>query len=494
MFLALAVIPLAQWAVGQIMFVSDAILPALYTLGFALAIAASAKLARDHPAPWPDALMVALVAAALLSTGLALIQWLRVEILHVPLDFLPPGGRPFANLSQPNHLATLLALGLAGALYLFERHRIGPGVTTLLCAWLGVGLLMARSRTSWLFLLFLALWWFVCRRRVRLRGWAVVTGLSAFALGTLAWTTVNEWLLLSLPVATIAERADTGLRRQLWVAMIEAIGLSPWVGWGWNQVSVGHLAVAMEHGAGQRVFQNAHSIILDLPLWMGAPLALVVMACAGRWLVAQMRACADGLQWSLALAILAIGTHALTEYPLDYAYFLFTLGLLVGALEGRDREPHNLRAHVATFIAPWVVSLGMLFWIGVEYMKVEESARQVRMVLAGVGLEKVSFVPPPDVAVLDAPREYHRLWITRVRSDMPVEDLTWMRKVVFRNPSSPAMLQYALAAGLNGRPDDAERMLRAVCNVHPPRRCAEAREFWRAAQNEYSELKAIALP
>jgi hypothetical protein len=137
----------------------------------------------------------------------------------------------------------------------------------------------------------------------------------------------------------------------------------------------------------------------------------------------------------------------------------------------------------------------MLFWIGADYMKVEESARQVRMVLAGVAHGKSpSDVPPPNTVLLDAPREFHRLWITPAQPGMTSQELTWMRDVVWRNPSSIAMLRYAMATGLNGRIQESSRTLRAICNIHTPKRCEEARASWKAAQSTYPQLKDVPTP
>jgi O-antigen ligase len=483
--LALAAVPLLQRLFGQIVFLSDAVLPALFIVGFALCISIAADLAANGSKHWPDSLMIALLTAALASTGLALLQWLHVQDVMVPLDPLPPGGRPYANLSQPNHLATLLALGLAANLYLFERRRLGP---------IGFGLLMTQSRTGWLFVALLAVWWLAGRRFLRLQFVPFAVGLAAFALGVWQWTTLNQAILSSDPATSLDQRLDTGLRTALWRAMVEAVGHSPWIGWGWNQVVLGHLSVAYEHDAGQRVFQNAHSIVLDLMLWMGIPLALLVLALAGYWLLRQARQCNDGARWGLLLAVGAIGAHAITEYPLDYTYFLLTLGLLVGTLQGLEPIGRSWTLPRASFLLPWVGCVAMMFWVGVEYMQVEESARRVRMVLSGVGIDKVPYAPPPNVRLLDGLREYHRFVITPVQRGMSAEQLDWMRDVAQRHPYPPSLQRYALAAGLNGRTEESTRTLRAICNVHPPKWCNSSRESWRTAQREYPELVVIPLP
>jgi hypothetical protein len=116
--LALAVVPWLQWYAGQVVFLSDAALPSLYIAGFALAIAAAANLAAEDPVRWTDSLMIALLAAAAISIMLALLQWLQRPVSDMLLDPIQPGGRPYGNLSQPNHLATLSGLGLAAVIHL----------------------------------------------------------------------------------------------------------------------------------------------------------------------------------------------------------------------------------------------------------------------------------------------------------------------------------------------------------------------------------------
>ena len=327
-----------------------------------------------------------------------------------------------------------------------------------------------------------------------MRGLAVFALCASMVAGVVVWASVNRSLLLPELTTQLDERLDPSLRVNLLKAMIEAIARSPWIGWGWNQVSFGHMAVALEHDAGQRPYQNAHSIVLDLPLWMGIPLAAIVLTLAAWWLVRQVRASNDGARWSILLAVGAIGVHALTEYPLDYAYFLLTLGLLVGTLEGMSSSARMISAPVATYLVPWFAATAMLVWVGAEYLKVEESARQVRMVLAGIGLEKRSYVPPPDTVLLDGLREYHRFWMTPARPGMTDDELAWMRVVVLRNPAPPAMLRYALALGMNKHEDEAARMLRAICNIHPPKRCEQARESWRTAQQQHAELASVPPP
>lgn len=133
-------------------------------------------------------------------------------------------------------------------------------------------------------------------------------------------------------------------------------------------------------------------------------------------------------------------------------------------------------------------------WVSVEYVKVESAARQLRFVMLGIGVERVPDAPVPEVWLLDQPREFHRYWMTPATPGMSVERLDWMRRVSMREPRPPAQLRYALAAGLNGRPEEATVTLARLCKLHAAVRCDEGRESWVAAQQQHPVLRSIPYP
>jgi hypothetical protein len=68
-----------------------------------------------------------------------------------------------------------------------------------------------------------------------------------------------------------------------------------------------------------------------------------------------------------------------------------------------------------------------------------------------------------------------------------------MRDVMQRNSSPPAMLRYALAAGLTGRADEAAKTLALICSLHDEKRCAEGRQSWVQLQDKYPQLRGIVM-
>lgn len=491
--LATALVPLLQTMVGQIGFVSDGVLASLYLVGFALSVVAGASVVVARRAELLEGLCAALFVAALVSTGLALYQWLRLGASLYVVD-LPPGARPFANLAQPNHLATLLALGVAALLHWYEGRRIGGWTAAVAVAWLGLGMLMTQSRTAWLFVVLTVIAWATFRRKARLRLplVAVVGGALAFFLAVLLWGTVSD--AMDVSSQALEGRLAAGPRTLLWPILVDAVRQAPWFGYGWNQVGLAQQAVALAHPRANYWFTDSHNLFLDLVLWNGLPLGLLFSGLLALWLYRQTRACTDPERWALLLAVSALFLHAMLEYPHDYTYFLLPIGLIMGMLDATDQSTRIQVLPRSALAVPLVLTMAMLGWIGVEYMRVEEAARQLRFVAARIGLDRVSAAPVPKVWLLDGLREGHRYAITEAHHDMSTAELGWMRKVAQHNASAPILLRYAVAAGLNGQSRQALNTLGILCKMNLPARCAEARAEWERLQLQHAELHGIPFP
>jgi O-antigen ligase len=488
--LALAVVPMLQHAFGLVPYFSDAQLASLYLAAFALALVAGATPQRTDAETLLTTLLGALLVAGAVSVALALAQWLQLGPFNFIAD-LRPGDRPFGNLAQPNHLATLLSLGVVALLHLFESRRLGAVGVLALLGWLGLGLVMTQSRTGWLSMGLLALWCLWQRRKLALRLTpAAVWGSGVvFVAAILSWRALNEWLAIG--TGPLAERLTPGTRLLHWRALWDAVWLEPWTGYGWQQVALAQQRTVLDHAPSLEMIQSSHNLLLDLLVWNGVLIGVPVIAFVLWWFIAALRRCADPSAFVLVAAVGILGAHAMLEYPLEHSYFLLPLGLFAGLLEpwpGRALLPRPV------FGAALAAMTGMLFWIGAEYLEVEQANRDVRLMLAGYGLDKVPEVPPPEVRLLDGPRDYHRFMIASARPGTPPAELDWMKQVVQRNAYPPAMMRYALAAGLNGRAGEAALTLRRLCHMHPKQRCEEARESWAAAQAQFPVLGSIPAP
>lgn len=497
--MALAAVPMLQWLGGMIPFLGDALLCTMFLLAFGMCIVASRALTVAHRDDWLLALMVAMLGGAVASTGIGLSQWLQVD--HWLIEYLPPGGRVYANITQPNSLASLLALGIVGLLWLFERRRIGRIGAIVGVAFLGYGMVMTQSRTGWLFVSGLALWTVLMQRRMALRtGWpAVATAVATFIGGSLLWQPLNTVLGLSLEVSTTQRISSAGTRPGNWFNLLDAASREPWFGWGWMQVSVAQQATLLDHPPQREWLTYSHNLPIDLLIWNGIPLGLALCGMGTWWLVSRIRACRDVDRWAMLGGIGALLVHAMLEYPLAYAYFLLPLGMMIGAVEARhapafDSSPAGggvvFRLPFATLLA---ASLAIFAWIWVEYVEIEDVARRQRLKEAGY-IADGQAAAVPDIVLLDQQREFLRFRMDPAREGMAAQDLDRMRTVSQRFAPPAAMLRYALAAGLNGREAEAERTLRLLCHMWTVLNCNEGREAWNSAQAKYPKLKAVPYP
>jgi hypothetical protein len=295
---------------------------------------------------------------------------------------------------------------------------------------------------------------------------------------------------------SIADRLHPGRRGAIYETVIDAALRSPWVGYGWQQMPLAQLAAAQDHVPITYWLTSAHNLVLDLIVWNGIPIGLAVAGAATWWLVSRVRLCRDTATGALLVSLGILCVHSMLEFPLHYAYYLLPAGLMVGAIEARTRSDAKWPAlHLPRlgFVFLWLslsVSLGL---VAAEYFKVEEATR--RAGLRDVGLMSASEpAEAPDVVLLDGPREFIQMWLSEAREGMTPAELQWMHDVAYRYPVPPALFRYALAEGLNGRADEAQRTLDLLCRVASRKRCEEGRLNWGKAMEKFPCLRGIAFP
>ena len=482
--LLLSAVPLIQSFAGQINFVGDAVIASLYIVGFAMAVLCGNRIVNHQKSP--EALVTlapvqaAIVLAGLLSTGVALHQWLNLGLLAIFIVELPTGLRPFANLAQPNQLATLLMLGLMACVFLYEAKLVRGVVAMLAALVLSFGLAMTQSRTVLLGLVVVWAGYFLLKRRAALRIRPIALALlTLFFLACVwAWPSINDLLLLPRD-GSLAERMGENLRVTLWHLMIEAVGRQPWTGYGWNQIASAQQAVALEFPATHWWFESAHNVVLDLALWAGLPIAILVTAGVLLWLKRRVGACRDPLSWSVLVGIVVVLCHSMVEYPLAYAYFLLPLGLFMGALDPAVNGPEQKwRIPRIVPAAIGMIALAVFGKVVTEYFALEEEWRNVRMERTFVG----GTVEPPatDIVLLTqlkARAEFARLTPS---PGMPPEQLEWMRRVAGRYPNVTFMLPYARAAEMNGQSDAAAIVIAKICKMQSQYVCQRTLQEWGA--------------
>lgn len=494
----LALVPVAQWSVGLVPFVSDAVLPAGYLAAFAIAVVAGTQLAqRPHFCTW---LYGAVALAAAISVAIGLTQWLGLG----PIAFVEPwtpGDRIVANLVQPNQLACLLALGMVAAFWLFERQLIGAITVTVLLAWLAIGLALTQSRAAWLMVIAIAGLWLWHRRTLGLRTsaaglLAVVSVLGAAALARAPLHAL--WQIDGAAVGGAALRTPPNLRLAHWQTLWDALMLEPWFGYGWLQVAAAQQAAALDNATTYELLSAAHNQALDLLIWNGLPLGLALIGIIAWWFLDRARRCRDRDAWAALTVVAVFAAHSMVEFPLQYAYFLLPAGVFVGVIEARVPSRGGALASMnvprAALLGALLAMSAALYVIWGEYLEVDEAVRQVRLKNEAHIVHKDLNPQAPNVTLLDAQREYVRLWTVEPVAGMAPEQIDWMRVVARRFAAPGALERYALAAGLNGRPDEALRALSLMCRMSLPRHCDRARVVWQQRAAHHPALLAVPYP
>ncbi|CAG2170159.1 unnamed protein product [Oppiella nova] len=287
LILPVLAIPLIQWGGGEILYLSNALLCTAYIAMFWLMLVVGYNLAVGEKGQREQVFKVfslVVFTGAILSSFIAMTQWLGLNEYFRPLVNLLNGNRPYANFAQPNNLATFMCMGK-----MLPNYILGPSTFIFLLT-----IALTQSRTAWVVCLFtliyLTIKQFGQTKRfgfVKLLAWsgvfiALITCLPMF----------NQWIasVSTQDVAqadSVVERATSGyLRLDMWSQALVAISEKPWFGYGWNQTGMAQIA-AFDLYPSHEWYKTAHNVILDLLIWNGIPiggLIIVYMACWLYWL------------------------------------------------------------------------------------------------------------------------------------------------------------------------------------------------------------------
>ena len=321
-------------------------------------------------------LSVTFLITGLLSSLLAYIQWLGFsQNQNYVLSLV--GNRPYANFAQPNHLATFLFLSLISLYYLFEKNKIKPLFLLVLSFFLIWAIILTQSRTAWIVIFFIPLFLLFKSKKISLN----ITKLQlagifgSFWLMVISLPYVNQWLSPYFNIAqssTLIERATTGhLRLNIWNQMIHAILEKPWFGYGWGQTTAAQYAV-IDRYPGTEWASSAHNILLDILVWCGIPLGLIIIGYFA-YLYFNFLFNSKSLETVCAtLMISAVLIHAMFEYPLHYAYFLLPVGFLCGICLAEQKvktfEISNKWGYVVV-----IIGFGLLYQVFKEYDQITDN-------------------------------------------------------------------------------------------------------------------------
>lgn len=489
-----AFIPWLQLATGKLDFLGIAVLASLYLLGLAgtLVIGDRAAVHWTPPRVLHAVAWVVLISS-LVSMWLALYCWQGLDYLGLWSSGATGREQATANLNQPNQLATLLVMGMLSVAALLDGRKIGRFTATALVVLFGLGLAMTQSRAGLAEIGVVAA--LLIFKRKALRGELRVRDIVVAALIVLAmrWLWANGAALFGDVALRAADAVGQSNSNRLshWKEMVAAIRLQPWTGWGWVSTSLAHYAVSPDFPATMEVLAQSHNLFIELLVWNGVPLGLVLIGGLLVWFWLAVRRTDDSSTLIALAIILAVSTHAMVEYPLHYAFFLLPVGFLAG-LVSRGAMP-DLRWK---FPKIWIESLlaiaGILTAvIAVDYNRLDEDLRALRMEANRVGLHtpRHEYSTPIVLWQLHAAMEFYR---KVPHEGMTAEELEDMARVAKRFPAGIYLVQYAMAMALNGRPDEAREALRRVCKTDVS--CEAMKVRWKGLGKNMPAVAAIPWP
>lgn len=451
--------PWLWWFMGVGLFAGDALICSLYLLAVVAAVFVGYSWAQAS-CDWLAILASFVAVVAGLSATIGLVQWLQLSgpfaMYMVQSD---PGDRAMGNLGQPNHLGTLLLLGLSALLSLFETRRLGRTAFTVCVAYLTMVLLLTSSRAALLGVLVVTGFLLCKSAHLRLQrrfliGWAVATLAVSAAL---PWISQSLFMGDGRGMASLTRTAD---RLEIWAQVLAGISQAPWLGYGWNQTPTAHAAGALA-SPGSLTYGSAHNLVLDLMAWSGVFGGLLWTGLLAWWLASRVIAARAPAAIAALAGLLPLAAHSLVEHPFAYAYFLVLGGLLAGVVEAFHVGASTIRWMRNRAMALVLLCAAVGAYVCHEYLLIEEDFRIVRFENLRIGQTPSDYVQP-QIRLLSQMGEMLHAARIRPMPGMEPMDIERLHKVTLRFPWSPLYLRYAYVLALNGDPVGAARQLHLV--------------------------------
>ncbi|HAV56443.1 MAG TPA: hypothetical protein DCX45_02675, partial [Acinetobacter junii] len=177
--------------------------------------------------------------------------------------------------------------------------------------------------------------------------------------------------------ASIVQRAGSGHERLgMWMQILHAIAERPLFGYGWNQTSIA-VVESIEFNTVQVWFNSAHNIILDLLIWNGVPLGVLIVGYLSLWLLWLNKTAKDSTSIIAIMMVCAILIHAMLEFPQRYAYFLLPMGFLLGLIQAQTPQLKGITIKKNVVRCVWLISVIVLLLIWRDYKLFQDNSRLI---------------------------------------------------------------------------------------------------------------------
>lgn len=404
--------------------------------------------------------------------------------------------RPSGMILQPNQLATIQVWGLIGLTWLRYRRSITMPFFLGGFSVIAFGVGLTQSRAGLLeMLVVLGLLVFALRTSPRRDiVWTWAGAIALLIVWSLNFGTVAEWLgVRSTAVARLS--AIDGARIDAWRAFWAAVMARPWTGYGITDVGYAYVAMALERPdiyIGQR-FAHAHNALLDLVLWVGLPLGVLIVGAFVVWLFRRMLTLSVVPESVFPLAVvLALGVHAMLELPHHFLYFIVPAGFCIGWLCNVDaRQPVWTLPRWAWGVAGAAV-VAVTTPIAMDYFPYQERYTEWRYENQRVGKRPDIEVHKP--IVLNQIHDELALYRYPLGVNMPDDQLQWIADTARSVNSPPAYFAAAKAQALAGHREEAHLWMMRFNAIMDPEGVQQMKAIWLKDQARYPEIANLPWP
>ncbi|PMS17461.1 polymerase [Trinickia dabaoshanensis] len=406
------------------------------------------------------------MATALVVGGLFAVFCQVVQLFHAEAKFAPfvvaynvtTDRRPFGNMAQANHLATVIAFALAGAMYLVQTRRINVLVWAVVSAICVLGQALTVSRGPWLqtgVIVVAGFWMALVAPRAnvfsgrRTREWMIpVLLVVLFIAVNMATRWANARYQLGLDVSAAHRFQDKGqfvLRLAMWKYGWTMFKGHPLLGVGWGEFPRFEFALVKQLGDVE-IANNSHDIVIDLLAKTGVLGFGVVLLGLLTWLWRVLRA-PHTVERVFGLALIgALLMHALVEYPQQYMFFLLPAMFIFGILE---TKPLTFVPGRFALGLQWLVVLGGLAALLPIY---RDYARSEVLYYGAHPAEQYRAAPS---TLFGAWGEYGMATLLPIDSNDLRTKIDMHEKALALLPGETVLRRYAVLLALDGKPDQA---------------------------------------
>lgn len=497
--LVLALVPWLQYSAGMLTFASQAWLSSSYLLGLAIALVIGAKWEQMTPLQAIDGLAGAILIAAILSVGLALGSWMGVIDVDVDtyLSMGYSGGRQYANMGQPNLLASLLLWGLVSCLWGSTRNAIGAKTALFACAFLVLGLTMTRSRMAYVAAatLVVLVWGFRGKWRSSYLPWAATALFGLYLLFPVLLKQIDTHILMDDQYGNYVRSISNGdIRLGAWKLFLYAALDKPWFGYGWTEVVSAQIHVGPAFSSLGGMFGQTHNILLDLIIWLGIPVGSGIILFMLSWLYTSLKNISSQEDVVLIMFVFVVGVHSMFEYPLQYAYFLIPTGIIVGVMNARLHQKVLVYAKKWCVLGLWGGCSAILLCVTHDYLNIQASYNVLRFNSARIRYPFEGHSKVPSVYLLTQFRYWFEMAYSRPKEGMSEVELQHREEVTRAYPSTGALFELAVAYGKNNQPQAARYWLARICSLSNDQECGYLKSAWKSEQSSNEILRAISWP